>query len=168
MTSSSKRIHICRRYNARKWKIDKSSNDVLIFLLKIDIFWVYQAVYKDMGQGLCADSQGKVVDYYGDSHHVNGEQCEQYCNEMGQPCVGYSDFDLGGACLLHVSEETLPPEGFIHFQEISNEAQSVETVNTVGNQFGYSKIDFSCFKKMSNYIFFNHYQWVRKTLTLWK
>ena len=109
-----------------------------------------------MGQGLCADSEGKVINYYQDPHFVNDDQCKQHCNEIGETCIGYSDFDRGGACLLHVSEETSAPEGFNYFQENFNEAQSVETLKTRGEQNGHPRIDYSCFKKMSNFTIYSN------------
>ena len=105
-----------------------------------------------MGQGLCADAQGEVINYYGDGNNVPNELCEQHCTEIGETCIGFSDFDRGAACLLHVSEQTETPTGFHYSQPNSNEANSVQTVNTEGSHWGHPKTDFSCFKKIATSI----------------
>ena len=101
-----------------------------------------------MGHGWCADAQGEVINYYSDDR-VSSEQCKQHCTEMGETCIGYTKFDLGMACLLHVSEQTDTPEGFVYHEirPYSNEAISVQTLNTAGSHWGFPKTDFSCFKK---------------------
>jgi len=103
------------------------------------------ANYDELGQGVCADVDGVVINHYS-STDLDTLDCRHECTALSYRCIGYSL--AGTACLLHVIEQKpTHPTGFTYVETSVIEAEDVYTIRTDGNYLGAARSAYTCYEK---------------------